>query len=193
MPEGTQLRVKEQNTVSNDAAPDQLAGRECKTLNAAEFEAHRQVWGAFEHLACTEVEGLPPNISQAVEQARDLLSGAIRQEGWDGLVELEVSISDEMAARICQWHMKLMPHLLVRDEDDNPVCVPNYWTHPGDNYNPELAELLAAITADIDGWLQSLLPQDDFSAGRVACIYFHPTEATVMVGDTDYYLPLEAA
>lgn len=185
-------RTTPPTTVSNDAAPDQLAGRERKTLNAAEFEAHRQVWGAFEHLACTEVEGLPPNISQAVEQARDLLSGAIRQEGWDGLVELEFSISDEMAARICQWHMKLMPHLLARDEDD-PVCVPNYWTHPGDNYSPELAELLAAITADIDGWLQSLLSKEDADAGRVACIYFYTTHATAMVGSVDIDLALEAA
>lgn len=103
--------------------------------------------------------------------------------------DVEWPISDEMEAKIYQWHMKLMPHLLARDEDANPVCVPNDYTHPGDNYGPELAALLTAIEADIGAWLQSLLSEEDADAGRAALIFFHPIEATVMVGDTDYYLP----
>lgn len=99
-------------------------------------------------------------------------------------------ISDEMEAKIYQWHVKLMPHLLAKDEDYMSVCVPNYWVHPTDNHSPELAELLAAITADIDPWMQSLLPKDH--EGGPACIYFHTGQATLMVGDVDYYLPRES-
>lgn len=179
--------VPPSNTVSNNAAPDQLAGRESKILNPAEYEAHGRVWGAFEHLACMEVVGLPPILAQAALQARRVLDEAIRQEGWDGPVELEVSISDEMAARICQWHMKLMPHLLARDDNDDCVVVPfNVQRY---NYSPELSALLNEIYADLGGWLQSL----DVEDGDFACIYFHPSGATVMVGDVDIELALEAA
>ena len=101
---------------------------------------------------------------------------------------IEWPISEEMELAIYQWHMKLMPHLRARDEDANPVCVPNDYTHPGDNYGPELAALLMAIEADIGPWLASLPTE---VGDGPPCIFFHPTEATLMVGGWDFYLPLD--
>jgi hypothetical protein len=102
--------------------------------------------------------------------------------------DVEWPISREMEVKIYWWHRKLLPHILARQD---PIVVPNYWCHPADNYSREVSALLQAVTADIGTWMQSLLPDDH--VGGPACIYFHPEEATLMVGDTDYYLPLKAA
>jgi hypothetical protein len=102
-------------------------------------------------------------------------------------------ISDEMEARINHWHKKVMPHLLARDEDETPVCVPSYSRRPYDNDSPELTELLEEITNDIGPWLASL-PNEDMHHplfGGPANIYFGPDHATLMIGGIDYYLPLE--
>lgn len=107
--------------------------------------------------------------------------------------DIEWPIPEEIEARIYDWHMKLMPHLLARDEDDYPVCVSDDYTHPNNNYGPELVALLTAIDADIGPWLASLTnpDEDDPLFSGPPTIFFHPTMATLIIGGTDYYLPLE--
>ena len=109
------------------------------------------------------------------------------------MTDADRPISDEMEARINQWHKKLMPHLLARGEDETPVCAPSDSRRPYDNDSPELTELLEAITADIGPWLAGLLNEDMHHPlfGGPACVYFNPDHATLMIGAIDYYLPLE--
>lgn len=100
------------------------------------------------------------------------------------MTDVEWPITKEMNAKIYWWHRKLLPHLLARDD-----CVVVPFNVQRYNYSPELSALLNEIYADLGGWLQSL----DVEDGDFACIYFNPAEATLMVGDWDFYLPVEAA